>query len=164
MSMYVEMFEITEDHDNKGFFHPMSMNDAVQTSYARRSNRLRSYIETFKELHKEWADWFKNEISLNGQDIYPTSVPVRSIDYFQGWFYSKKLYNRCYQDFIAVTKEEASRLFKTLIDWKHLPVTNDNETFISYDMFPETFFDVQERVNDMLDKFEDGKTFIVISF
>lgn len=164
MNMFVEMFEITEDHDNKGFYHPMSVYDAVQTSYARRSNRLRSDIETFKELHKVWADWFKNEISPNGQDVYPTSVPVRSIDYFQGWFYSKKLYNSCLPHFIAVTKEEASRLFKTLIDWKHLPVTNDHETFISWDMFPETFFDVQDRVNDMLDKFEDGKTFIVIAY
>ena len=164
MSMFVEMFEITKDHDNKGFYHPMSMYDAVQTSYARRSNRLRSDVETFKELHKVWSDWFKNEISQNGQDIYPTSVPVRSIDYFQGWFGTKKLYNRCYQDFIAVTKGEAYHLFKTLIDWKHLPVTYDHETFISLDMFPETFFDVQKRVNDMLDNFENGKTFIVISY
>lgn len=163
MSMFAEMFEITKDHDNRGFFHPISMNDAVQISYARRSNRLRSDIAKFKELHKSWADWFSG-FNPNGYDVYPTSVPVRSIDYFTDVLGTKKLYNSCYQDFIAVTKEEASRLFKTLINWKHLPVTYDHKTFISCDRFPETFFDVQKRVNDMLDKFEDGKTFILISF
>lgn len=159
MSAFAEMFELTKTPDMKmnGMFRPFPQ------SFSRRSNRARRDNKVFKEWHKQYKQYFdKNDHYYSW--VTSTTVPVKSIDYFQGWMFTKKLLNAQCSQFIAFTKDEAKRMFRELVDWKHLPVTNDHETFISWDMFPETFFDIQKRVNDMLDKFEEGKTFIVFSY
>ena len=151
MSAFAEMFELTKtpDMSNNGMFRPFSQ------SFSRRSNRARRDNEVFKEWHNQYKEYFDKDNPYYSW-VTSTTVPVKSIAYFQGWMSTKKLLNAQYSQFIAFTKDEAQRMFRELVDWKRLPVTNDPERL--------TFFDMQEAINNMLDKFEDGKTFIVFSY
>lgn len=150
---YVSMFELTHDPDNLTTFQPLPM------GFSTRSNKAKKYDVKFRALHKDYIQSFRFVHPF--VHIDPTEVPVVELDYFHGSFFNNRLCNTFYPQFIAFTKADAVRMFKQLIDWKQLSPNIHGDGFVSVEMFPETVHEVQKRVQDMLGKFEEGKTFIV---
>lgn len=150
---YVSLFELTHDSEDLTTFQPLPI------GFSTRSNKAKKYDMIFRELHRNYIQSFRFVHPF--VHIDQTEVPVVELDYFQGSFFNNRLCNTFYPQFIAFTKEDAVRMFKQLIDWKHLSTNIHGDGFISVEMFPETVHEVQRRVQDMLDVFDEGKTFIV---
>ena len=155
MSVSVELFRLSNDPQNHRCFHP------ICTDSSRRSRRATSYEKTFIKLHKQYEHVFRDSTIPMAQYVMPEDVPVNSVAYFHGWFFKNKFYKALYPQYIAFTKKEAERMFREFIDWKNIPMVNDN--IITVGMFPETFYEVQDSIKEMLNEFEDGKTFITFT-
>lgn len=142
MSAYIEMFKINPDNVNKTF-------RPLHRSLSPRSRRALRYDNYFKDLHNKYKDAFRFVHPVMMADVLPTEVPVETVAYTQGWFFTNKLFKASYSEFIAFTKEEAIRMFKELIDWKNITAHD--------------YKNVYAIMNYMLKHFSDD-TFIVFSW
>lgn len=142
MSAYIEMFKINPENVNKTF-------RPLHRSFSPRSRRALRYDVKFRELHKEYKDAFRYVHPVMMADVLPTEVPVETVAYTQGWFFTNKLFKASYSEFIAFTREEAIRMFRQLIDWKRIT---------EYE-----YTSVYAIMNYMLKQFSDD-TFIVFSW
>lgn len=142
MSAYIEMFKITPYKVDKTFLplHP---------SISPRSRRAKRYDMRFRELHRKYIKAFRWIHPFIMNEVLETEVPVETVAYTQGWFFTNRLFKASYSQFIAFTKEEAIRMFRQLINWKHL-------TAYEY----ESIYAI---MNYMLKQFSDD-TFIVFSW
>ena len=111
---YFGYYSDNNDHDEFMFYH-----------YRGRSNRVKNYFKTAKAL---FADYIQH-----GRGTYDdTYLILDSIEYAQGWFFSKKLFKSKNSTFYAFDKVSAKRLLDNMI---RLHYPHDNRGSEAYHRF-----------------------------
>lgn len=111
---YFGYYSDNKDHDEFMFYH-----------YRGRSNRVKNYFKTAKAL---FADYIQH-----GCGTYDdTYLILDSIEYAQGWFFSKKLFKSKNSTFYAFDKVSAKRLLDNMI---RLNYPRDNRGSEAYHRF-----------------------------
>lgn len=142
MSATIEMFKITPYKVDKTF-HPL------HPSISPRSRRAKRYDTKCRELHRKYIKAFRWVHPFVMGEVLNTEIPVETVAYTQGWFFTNRLFKASYSQFIAFTRDEAIRMFKQLIDWKHITA--------------HEYKNIYAIMNYMLDRFDED-TFIVFSW